>query len=165
MLSDYRTLVDNLVRDDSGVIAADDRDQAIALAVVRYSTDRPIERVEEVEAAGGPALDLPSGWQPGFSRLVGVVSIRAPFDHRVVGAELEQTPAGWRVRLDAPLAAGSTAEVFFTVAHSVTTDEDTIPIKDREAVAGWAAANCMEQLESHYSGMREPTLQADTVTA
>ena len=34
-LADYQTLIDSLVRDD-GAITAANRDQAIALAVVRY---------------------------------------------------------------------------------------------------------------------------------
>lgn len=161
-LADFQTLTDNLVRDDGGEIAVADRDQAIDLAVVRYSTDRPQTAIEAVVSAGGVFLDLPAGWKADFSRLT-AVEIPDGDDATEIGAILDQRLSGWRIRLDRSLVAGETAHVRFTVAHVLDAGDDTVPLKDREAVSGWAAALLLEQLASLYSGHRQPTINADTV--
>ncbi len=161
-LVDYQTLTDNLVRDDGGEITAADRDQAIGLAVVRYSTDRPRTTVEAVVSAGGVFLDLPGGWQVDFSRLTGV-ELPDGDDATEIDAVLDQGLSGWRIRLGRTLASGEMAHVRYTITHALDAAEDTVPLKDREAVAGWAAALLFEQLASLYSGNRQPTIDADTV--
>ena len=167
-LDNYRTLVDALVRDDAGAIAAAERDQAIGLAVARYSTDRPLPAIASVVAAGGVLLDLPSGWQAGFSRLAGVEIPSGDDPERAtpVDAILDQGLAGWRIRLDRALAAGQAAHVRFTIQHvldAAIPGADSIPVKDRQAVACWAAALLLEQLASLYSGHLKPTIDADSV--
>jgi len=163
-LADYQTLIDSLVRDDGGAITAANRDQAIALAVVRYSTDRPRSRVEAVISPGGAFLDLPSGWEADFSRLAAVQIPDAELGKAgAIGAALEQGLSGWRIRLDRTLAKGEATHIHFTIAHRLKKVGDTIPPRDREAVSGWAAALLLEQLASLYSGHRQPTIQADSV--
>lgn len=165
-LTDYQTLTDNLVRDDSGEIADADRNLAISLAVIRYSTDRPRAMIEAVVSAGGPLLDLPAGWEPEFSRLTAVEipdAANPDAEATPIDAMVEQGLAGPRIRLAVSLADGQTAHVRFTVAHVLDVDDDTIPARDREAVAGWAAALLFEELASLYSGHRQPTIQADSV--
>lgn len=161
-LADYQSLVDNLVRDDSGEIAVADRDQAIDLAVTRYSTDRPRTAAEAVTSAGGSILDLPAGWESDFSRLT-AVKIPSGDEETPIGAEVEQVLAGLRIRLESGLAAGADAHVYFTIAHALDAGQDTIPLTDRQAVSEWAAALLLEQLASLYSGNRQPTINADSV--
>ncbi|MBF0248039.1 MAG: hypothetical protein HQL36_08215 [Alphaproteobacteria bacterium] len=161
-LADFQTLTDNLVRDDSGEIAVADRDQALALAVIRYSTDRPRTVVEAVVSAGGVFLDLPAGWEADFSRLTAVYLADGD-DVTEINAVLDRGLSGWRIRLGMSLVAGETAHVRFTIAHLLDADTDTVPLKDREAVSGWAAALLLEQLSSLYSGNRQPTINADAV--
>lgn len=51
--ADYIALIDALVRDDAGDIAPAQRDDALALAVLRYAADRP--RPPGGPEGGGPA--------------------------------------------------------------------------------------------------------------
>jgi hypothetical protein len=163
-LADYQTLTDSLVRDDSGEITAGNRDQAIALAVIRYSTDRPRSAVEAASSSGDLYLDLPSGWEADFSRLTAVrIPDAGTGKAGTIGAVLEQGLSGWNIRLERPFSAGDVMHVHFTIAHQLGESEDTIPLRDREAVSGWAAALLLEQLSSLYSGHRQPTIQADSV--
>ncbi|WP_316978045.1 hypothetical protein [Shumkonia mesophila] len=161
-LADFQTLVDNLVRDDSGEIATADRDAAIELAVVRYSTDRPVPAIEEVAAAGGVFLPLPAGWEARFSRLTGL-ALSDGEDPQPFAGVVEQGLAGERIRMELGLAAATPVIVKYTVKHAVDAGGDTVPVADREAVAGWAAALLLEQLSSLYAGNRQPTIAADTV--
>jgi len=161
-LSDFQDLVDSLVRDESGTITTDERDAAIGLAVVRYSTDRPVPAIEEVTAAGGVFLPLPEGWEANFSRLRGL-ALSDGQDPQPINGAVELGLAGERIRLELALAADTTVIVKFTVKHAVDAGGDTVPVTDREAVASWAAALCLEQLASLYAGDRQPTIPASTV--
>ena len=161
-LTDFQSLVDNLVRDESGEIMTADRDAAIELAVVRYSTDRPVQAVEEVVSTGGVLLDLPAGWEFGFSRIVGLALMDGDEEIPIAGT-VEQGLAGNRIRLEGTLAAGTAVLVRYTVKHRIDSGTDTVPIKDREAVCGWAAALLLESLSSLYSGSRQPAINADAV--
>ena len=134
------------------------------MAVIRYSTDRPRSAVEAASSSGDLFLDLPSGWETDFSRLTAVQIPDAGMGKTgTIGAALEGL-AGWRIRLERTRAAGDVMHVHFTIAHQLGESEDTIPLRDREAVSGWAAALLLEQLASLYSGHRQPTIQADLVT-
>ena len=163
-LGDYRTLVDDLVRDTDGRIGAASRDRAIGLAAWRYSSDRPRIMVRAMTADGGHHLALPADWESGFSRLVGV-SIPAAGGGTAtpVDAVLDQEPAGWRIRPARRIATGKTLHVRFTLSHVIDAGRDTVPERDREAVASWAAASVLEQMASLYSGHGHPTIAADAV--
>jgi hypothetical protein len=157
---DYQTLVDGLIRDESGAVSVSDRDQAINLAVVRYSTDRPRSQIEAIVATGN-LIDLPEDWEMDFSALQAIwlpdVNGRIPLEGR-----LENTLAGMRIRLTDSLATDTEVHVEYSILHEVTEASDTVPVRDREAVACWAAQLLLEQLSSLYSGHREPTIQGDT---
>lgn len=161
-LTDFQSLVDNLVRDESGEISTAGRDSAIDLAVVRYSTDRPVQAVEEVVSTGGVLLDLPAGWEFGFSRIVDLALTDGDEETPIAGT-VEQGLSGNRIRLEGTLAAGTAVLARYTVKHRVDSVTDTVPIQDREAVCGWAAALLLEELSSLYSGSRQPTISADSV--
>ena len=53
--SDYVALIEALVRDDAGAISPAQRDDALALAVLRYAEDRP--RPSGAAGAAAPVLD------------------------------------------------------------------------------------------------------------
>lgn len=165
-LADFQSLIDNLVRDSGGDITAPERDEAIGRAVIRYSTDRPRPKVEDVVAAGGNFLDLPPGWEADFSRLA---RVETPPDE-APPALLDQdafsiytTPTADKIMLLVPLAAAAAVRLGYTISHLVDSGNDTVPNKDREAVASWGAALLLEQLANKHSGDREPTIQADSV--
>lgn len=165
MLSDYQTLVEKLIRDDSGVITVSDSDTAIALAVQRYSTDRPRFIVEDVAPSGTSILTLPSLWDAEFSQ---VVAIEYPIsDGRPNPLDSEHyfdylTPTGRQIRFD--FVPVSPLRVRYSIVHSLTTVSDTLPILHREAVASLAASLCCEQLSSWYANAGDETIQADRVS-
>lgn len=161
-LGDFQDLVDSKVRDESGSIATANRDAAIELAVVRYSTDRPVQSVEEVTSAGGVFLPLPDGWEANFSRPTGL-QLSDGEDPQPIAGIVEKGLSGERIRLESSLAADTTVIVFFTVRHVVDDAGDSVPIVDRDAVANWAAAMVLEELANLYAGNRQPTLDADSV--
>lgn len=161
-LEDYQELIDNMVRDEAGEITTDQRDQALLLAVVRYSTDRPVTMVEEITSPGGQFLDLPAGWDNQFSRPL-KLEIPDDDDGIEIGASIEQTLNGTRIRVSRTLAAGQILHFYYTGLHQLDVEGDTIPLIDREAVASWASALLLDQLSTLYSGSINPTLDADTV--
>jgi hypothetical protein len=161
VLTTYQGLVDDLTRDDAGKVSAAQRDQNIALAVERYSSARPRDAVEDVVGAG-TALPLPAGYQVGFSDVMGleypagrVPPVRVASDRW----EMYLAPGGLEIMLlDA--VAGS-VRVAYTVRHQLDAVTDTIPTKDREAVAKYAAALACEQLASFYASDTDSTIGAD----
>lgn len=158
-LADFQSLVSNLIRDYSGEIADADRDQALSLAVTRYSTDRPLTRIEAVQSGGTSALPLPAGWEDSFSALR---ALAIPGNGEIAG-KVEQTITGTVIRTAAAIRSGTDIHVSFTVQHVLSENDDTIPPADREAVASWAAALLLEQLASYYAGAKQSTIDADSV--
>jgi hypothetical protein len=166
MLSDYQTLVDSLVRDTSGIIQTTDRDKAIEIAVSRYSTDRPRTLKADLTGNGTCYVNLPGTWESNFSRLVSVEypigsSPPSMLEPNTFGLYSGLTTT--QLRLDSAIATGQTFRLAFTSAHQVTAGTDTIPVKDREAVANWAAGLILQQLANHYAGHGTPTIQADAI--
>lgn len=165
-LVDYQTLVESLVRDLGEEAALTDFAQAIDLAAIRYSTDRPQTAVEDVAAAGGNMVDLPPGWQADFSAVVNLEIPPGQVPPAYVHQDdwtLYQVLAGYQVMLAWPLTAGDTVRFHYTIAHTLDETADTIPARDREAVANWAAALLLDQLATVYAGHRQSTIDADSV--
>lgn len=161
-LEDFQDLIDNMVRDEADEITIEQRDQALLLAVIRYSSDRPVTMVEELTSPGGQFLDLPASWDLQFSRPL-KLEIPDGDDATEVDATIEQTLSGVRIRAGRSLADGETLHLFFTGMHELDAENDTIPLKDREAVASWASALLLDQLSTLYSGSMDSTLDADSV--
>ena len=162
MLSDYQTLVTSLVRDDATKISTPQRDSAIALAVERYSKDRPRTKVEDVTGLTGQLIDLPPGYQIDFSEMQ---AIECPIGN-VPPTELDSwgfydAPSGRSLQF-ADTFAGATARFTYTVRHVLDGATDTIALGDREAVAKLAAAQLCQQLAAVYSNETDSTLAVDT---
>lgn len=165
-LADYQSLVDKMVRDDTGKIATADRDKAIGLAVERYSKDRPRPKVEDLTAAGGHLLDLPSGWQADFSELQTLEYPIGEVPPSLIAQDeisLYRTPMATKIMLAQSLPAAASVRATYTIRHVVDATNDTIPVGDREPVASWAAAVLLDQLASLFSGDSDSTIQADNV--
>ncbi len=166
-LTDYQGLVDDLVRDDSGKISAIDRDEAIARAVERYSSDRPQTEVEDLASgAGGHVLALPTGWQADFSKLGCLEYPIGEIPPRYIEQDhfwLYQAPGGFEIQLLHSVPANVTVRATFTQRQVLSAVADTIPAEDLEAVASWAAALLLDQLAGFASGNTDSTIQADNV--
>lgn len=165
-LADFQNLIDDFVRDDVSKITTTDRDEAMQLAVSRYSKDRPQTKVEDLVSPGGQLLDLPPAWETNFSKLnlletpIGNVPPTLIADDHI---SLYQTPTGEVFQLAYSLATSAAVRANYTIKHVLDVSNDTIPLVDREAVSAWAAAALCDQLASHYSGDSDSTIQADTV--
>lgn len=166
-LADYQALVEDLVRDDTGKIATADRDEAIARAVARYSKDRPRLKVEDAAAPGGNKLNLPTGWQAGFSDLR---AIEYPIGN-TPSTLLEQdsygiysTPTADEIKIVGAINATQQVRITYTIRHAVdAVPTDTIRADDREAVCAWAASLLLDQLAAWFAGASDSTIQADVV--
>ena len=167
MLSDYQTLVIDLVRDDAAKIQTAERDRAIQLAVRRYSKDRERIKVEDLTPTDANTLPLPQAWEADHSEMR---SLETPIG-QLPPVYLEQgrwafydTPSAQVIRtLDAVTVAAAAVRARYTITHVVSANLDTIPVGDREPVACWAAAICCDQLASLYSGESDSTISADSV--
>lgn len=164
MLADMLVLVQSAVRDDSQVVTPEDYLAAIALAVSRYSSDRPRYWVVDVPASGSDSLPLPDAWELDFSNLISVEYPIGEFPPEIWDADqyvLYQAPSGWLIRL--AFAPMSDVRLTYSIAQVLTELEDTIPLTHREAVACWEAASCCDQLASFYANASDSTIQADRV--
>lgn len=167
MLSDYQSLVTELVRDDAAKIAAAEKDRAIDLAVKRYSKDRPQLKVEDLTPESANLLPLPASWETDFSELR---SLEYPIGD-VPPTLLEpgrydfyRSPTALKIQvLDAVAVAAANVRASYTIKHVVSAVSDTIPIQDREPVACWAAAILCDELAAFYSGGTDSSIQADSV--
>ena len=168
MLTDYQTLVIDLVRDDAAKIITAERDRAIAAAVYRYSKDRPREKAQDVTPeAGGQLLPLPAAWETDFSDLRSLEYPIGEIPPALIDADrwaFYLSPTATKIQLaDAVAVAANNVRALYTIKHVVSTTEDTIPVQNREPVACWAAAICCDQLASYYSGGTDSSIQADSV--
>lgn len=161
MLADLKKLVDGLVRDEVDRLARADKAAAISLAVARYGTDRPRQKVEDVVCGGGDTLPLPAAWEADSE----VVSAEYPIGSMppdLLPCTIYTAPAGNVLRLGEALAAGAEVRLTFTVAHVLTDQLDTIKPMHREAVAAYAAALLLEELAAAAINDGESTISADT---
>lgn len=161
MLSDLKKLVDALVRDESERIARADRASAITLAVVRYGSDRPRRKVEDVFSTGGDTLPLPTAWEADSSLITAEYPI-GESEPALLPCSIYTAPAGDVLRLGDALSIGAEVRLTFTVQHVVSDVADTVPPVHREAVACWAAALLLEQLSAAAINDGDATIQADT---
>lgn len=167
MLSDYRTLVADRVKDDAAKLSQTNVDAAIALAVARYSKDRPREVVEDLTPTDANTLPLPAAWEADFSDLVSLEYPVGQLPPSLVQQDrlyAYRTPSTQVIKLlDAVTVAAAAVRATLKVKHQVTTLVDTIPTQDREPVACWAAALLCDDLAALYAGGTDSTIQADVV--
>ena len=172
-LSDHQSAIEALVRDAADAIADDDRDGALQAAVAYYSSDRPRGLVADVTMAA-QRLPLPAAWDDGTSRLRSVefpVGETPPaylpvgefglYDDGGTASLVVLAPLRWNSRY--PENDGDQVRIGYTAAHVVSSDEDTVPPGDREAVAAWAAALLLDELAARATATRTPTIGADSV--
>lgn len=167
MLADYRTLVTDLVRDDASKITQAQQDEAIDMAVKRYSKDRPQEKAEDITPDSANLLPLPAAWETDFSE---IRSLEHPIGD-VPPTLIEQgrygfyrSPSALKIQIvDAVTVAVNNVRALYTIKHVVSAVADTIPVQDREPVACWAAALLCDALAAFYAGGTDASIQADSV--
>lgn len=166
-LAAYQDLIVDLIRDRSDVITPTQRDQALAIAVARYSDHRPRELVVDITSAGGARLNLPVDWQAGRSRALRIeypigsqpITYIEPGDFR-----LYQAVSGSQIALERMrLSAGEQVRLTYTRGHTLDGSTDTIPDADMHAVASLAASVLCGQLARYYAQESESSINADVV--
>lgn len=167
-LADMQALVTSLVRDDEDRIPDEDRDAAIALAVLRYSEDRPRRPVVDIVSDGQALQDLPEGWEPGFSALVSLEHPVGRIPPSLLHSEafgVYDAPDGQKLAFvhgDLP-PAGDAVRVTFLAGHQLTAELDTTPQRHREVIACYAASLLLDQLSTLMANAGDSTIQADSV--
>ncbi|MDR1995143.1 hypothetical protein [Azonexus sp.] len=161
MLSDLKKLVDGLVRDEVDRLSRADRTAAIGLAVARYGSDRPRQKVEDVVCGGGDSLPLPAAWEP-ESTLVSAEYPIGSMPPALLPCTIYTLPAGDVLRLGKALDAGAELRLTFTVGHVVSDLLDTIRPAHREGVAAYAAALLLEELAAAAINDGDSTISADS---
>lgn len=155
---ELQALVDDLVRDDAGRLSESARDQAIELARLQYSKDRPRTEVEEL-TADGALFPLPSLWDSANSRIV-----TSELNGRQVTAYAVKTLSGQGVHVrDAYVLSGDKLTATYTTLHDLNESTSTISVTDAEAVAAWAASVLLGQLSSLTAGDEDATIDVDAV--
>lgn len=165
MLADFETLLNDLVRDQDGVISVESRGRAIEAARLRYSHDAVRELVDDVTwPQPGMTAPVPAGWSDGawIKSAVRLTSSGVP-DTACGGLELAvgRTPTGWELLSPEPLSAGVVVRLTYTAEHELSAVADTIPALHRLPVVQYAAHLLCHQLATHYSGQRDAVMGAD----
>ncbi len=163
----FQQQVDLRIQDAGAKLSSSARDAAITQAILqRYSKDRPQIKVTDVAGNGTALLDLPAGFEDGFSF---VEQIEYPVGN-IPPTVLEEedwddeyrTPTARKILLlSATPAASETLRVSWTARH--LEDATTVPEADFEAVCDYAASLGFDALAARHVPTGDATLAADTV--
>ena len=153
------------MRDEDDRLSPGDIPSAIGLATNRYSSDRPVEIVEDVLVIAGDKLDALEFWSIDFSC---IVNIETPLDgnpptyldqgkyyvYVLPNKTEEHRFTGGAVDLE------QVCRVTYTARHAAP---DTFAEEDHEIIACLSAAFLCDQLAALYSHDTDSTVQADSV--
>ncbi len=159
--------IQRLVKDGAGVLDGPDYDFYIAEALKRYSKSKPRKPVADIAGDGSYDYDMPSPFDPEFSR---VTEVEWPAGRRVketvdaLDWTLYESPTGTKLRfLSSTPGAGTTIRVTFTAMHTVSESSTTVPEVDHDVIHLLGAQLACEALSSHYSNSVDSTILADSV--
>jgi len=168
-LSEYRTRLDQILKEQAGDLSQGDDDAAIENAVKEHSKYRP--QVIAGDIAGNDTydyeMDLLADWEKGFSVIKKIeypAGEREPVYLEDEDWMIYEDTVGENLRLlgDTP-AALETIRVTYSARHAVTEADGTIPRAHFEAVCHLAAKYALLALMNRYLQNTEPTLGADSV--
>ena len=166
-LANYQALVADKVRDQETVISNSQRDQAIELAVLRYSEDRPRVLVQDLASAGGYRLPLPASWHDGISVVrmleypIGNIPATTLAPDSI--SFYRSPPSTVEIELRQSLPAAAQVRCTYTARHLVDAGNDTTPAQHVDAIASLAASHLCEQIANHYANEGSSTINADVV--
>lgn len=171
LLADYRTRLDQILKEQAGDLSQGDKDAAIENAVKEHSKYRPRKRIHDFSGdsvAFDFALSAAAGFEVEFSK---VTSVEYPADERepailededwLIYEAATETPK-LRLLNDTP-QTGKKVRVRYTARHTVDATTGTIPDADFEAVCHLSAKYALLSLANRYLQNTEPTLGADSV--
>lgn len=159
-LAYIQALIDDLARDQGGVLSADARARALEAARLQYSVDRPRVLVEDIVWGASNLAPVPSSW----AESVWIKSAEYPIGRdpaSLIDVAPYRSPEGWHLLAASPVQAGDLVRVTFMADHQLTDLVDTIAVVHRLAVAQYAAHLLCHQLATYYSAQRESMLGSD----
>ena len=109
---------------------------------------------------------LPSDWDPQFSRVISVEYPQGYQDPEYLESDqwlIYDTPSGQVLRLKTTPASGETARVSYSRMHKISSQQNTVPEKDKRALLYLAASLIARNFEMKYSSHTEPMLEADVI--
>lgn len=164
-LKQWHALINGMAPDEGARLGPDDTQNALDLAVLRYSSDRPRLEAQDVTSPDGITVPLPTDWNADFSRVeaLEIPDSMPPYVLPRDSWQPRRVPGKNVLLLVRPVTPGDALRVLYTLPHVLTAEEDTIPAKDREAVAHWAAALRFEILSAKHAGDRQATIASDSV--
>ena len=164
---EFTQKVDLRIQDAGAKLSDAARDEAVKQAIgQRYSKDRPVKKVTDIPGNGTSLLDLPSGFEDGFSRVTGVEypvgDVPPTYLEEDEWDDEYRTPTARKIMLlAAKPAASETLRVSWTARH--VDDGSTVPAADFEAVCDYAASLGFDALAARHVPTGDATLAADTV--
>lgn len=152
------------VKDDSGRLTeVDDYEPAIAAALERYSSHRPILAIADLDGDGTADLALPEDWEPEFSRVMRVEYPVGLVPESLIPAgewSMYLTPEAELLRLSqVKPETGEAVRVTYTLPRT----DASVARGDLNAVADLAASICSATLASLFAQTSDPTISADAV--
>ncbi|MEZ2347423.1 hypothetical protein [Terriglobus sp. RCC_193] len=132
----------------------------------RYSLDRPLEVCTDINGSGTSLLELPDGFEDGFSEVSGVeypVDDENPQPVDDMGYRMRRLPSGIRLQMvGISVPAGSPVRLQWTQRHA--DDGTTVADADLYTVADLAGALYMEKLAADYIDLGDASVSADSVS-
>ena len=176
-IQDFVNEIPSVIFDDAERLGGVNGPQLPALVkraiMQRYTLDKPLQIVSDIEGNGTKYLDLPTApnggpavvFEPEWSI---VKSIEFPIDQQppqlILDSDIRvyQAPDGWKILTtwDTP-DVGDFLRVTWTARH--LPDGSTVPDADFYAVVDFAASLAAEKMASFYVGTGDSTMQADVV--
>jgi hypothetical protein len=153
-----------LLKDAASRLDRPAQDAAIDEAVnIRFSADRPREIVTDVPGNGTNDVDVPEGWEDGFSTAESIEFPIGNVPESLVDAsdwKMYRSPSGLFIRMLASVPQESDSlRVTWTMRHT----PDTVPDGDFEALCAYAAALCFETMAASYIQTVDGAIAGDTV--
>lgn len=170
-LSNLQSYVDELkrlvpqVEDELAVGSVEER---LGDAIRFYSRISPRTNGVRDYAGDGSTYEftLPSDWDAQFSRVRSIEYPQGNQDPDYLGTDqwfIYDTPSGQVLRLKTTPASGETARVSYTRMHNVSSQQNTVPERDKRVLCYLAASFIARNLESKYASHTEPSLGADVI--
>jgi len=167
VLADFRTWIDDRIRDGAGFLTQAQKDSALDEALNVYSRHRPREIVADIAGSGAYTYALPATWEAEFSI---IVSFEWPSGDQWPSMiesqrfQIYDSGAGDQLRtLDFTPSTGQTMRIVHTARHAVAGASSTVAKADEIAVAELAASICLRQLAARAADSRDSTILADAV--
>lgn len=159
-LAEITQLVDDKLRSATLGRMADtaQRDRAIALALLQYSADAPLQQMLRLVNVNASSLAVPEGWAASWA----LDAVEAPvgqIPRATVDAAAYFDGLAWSILLAQPLVA-PVVLVHYSRPHTVTDAASTAPAMHENAIACWATAELCRQMATARGHERDATIGA-----